>query len=135
MFIFYLTKFKWVITGVASSAAAIAAILAVLSYYETKGYNRAINELAESTAQELKAATDKAILKANKDMQEALNKQQAIFDSELVRAKEEALAETKYIEVIEYVDKVEIRDVCSTVDDSIIELLNKSISNSNGSGS
>ena len=127
MFIYYLIKLKWIFAGL----GAAASLLAITAYFENRGYNKAMVEMQSVTNELVQKETNKAVLKAGKEMQIALNKQQAIFDSELKRSVKETEVKIKYEEVIEYVDRVRIKDVCHTVDISVVQLLNTSVLNSN----
>jgi hypothetical protein len=131
MSIYYLIKFRWLISGICIVATTAVGGFTVASYFETKGYNKAILEFQASTNIQVKNATDKALTKASKEMQNALDKQQLIFDSELQRTNKEKEVKIRYQKVVEYVDKIKIDSTCSSLDTSIVQLLNSSISNSN----
>lgn len=133
MFIYYLIKFKWIIAGIAFAIAFVVGSFAVTSHFETKGYNKAVTEFQASANIQIKNATEKALIKASKEMQDALDKQQLIFDSELQRNNKEKEVKIKHKKVLENVDKIKIDSACSSLDISAIELLNSSISDSNGS--
>ena len=109
----------------------LSAGYAVVDHFETKGYNRAIVELQSIANAEIQKATEKAITKATQEMQESLDKQQLLHDNELERTKQEREVEVQIKEVIEYVDRIEIKTECSTVGDDIIRVLNKAITESN----
>jgi hypothetical protein len=131
MFIYYLVKFKWLIAGVSAVITVTAGIFVITNNFENKGYNKAVAEFQSAASTQIKKATDEAIIKANKEMQSALNKQHAIFASELKRAKEEKEVKIEYQKVVEYVDKIKIDSTCISLDSSVVGLLNSSISNSN----
>jgi hypothetical protein len=131
MFIYYLIKFKWLIAGIFVIAATVASGFGIANHFETKGYNKALVQFQASANIQVKNATEKAIIKAGKEMQYALDKQQMTFDSELQRVSKEKEVKIEYQKVVEYVDKIKINDNCSSLDTSVIELLNSSISNSN----
>lgn len=127
MWLSFLSSYSKIITVVATLLGAVAAFYAVTNHYETKGYQRAVAELREASNKAIKTATDKAIKEANEQIEKALDRQQKLHDSELQRVKEEREVQTEIREVIKYVDKVEIRNECSTVSDDIIRLLNNSV--------
>jgi len=127
MWLFYLTKFKWVIAAV----SLFAGVFTITNYFEQKGYNRAIVELQGKANEAVKEATDKAITKAQKDMQKALDAQQETFDNELERVANEKKVEIVVKEIYRNVDKIIIKDECNTVNDDVIRVLNDSINNSN----
>jgi uncharacterized membrane protein len=131
MFIYYLIKFKWLIAITCIFASVVIGSFAIADHFETKGYNKALTEFQSLTNIQVKNATDKALTKANKEMQDTLDKQQLIFDSELQRVKEEKKVKVKYQKVVEYVDKIKIDSTCTSLDSSVVKLLNSSISNSN----
>ena len=127
MIITYLKKFKWVITAVGVLASSIA----IFQYIDERGYNRAYVEIQAEANEKIQKATKEAVIKATKKMQVALNRQQVIHDAELNRVAGEKIVEVETEKVIEYVDKIQIKNECSTVSDDIIGLLNKSVNNSN----
>ena len=122
MFIYYLTKYKWVITLI----GLIASLTVVRSHYIGVGYDKAVSEFRGASNEAITKATQKAIIETTKKMQEINRKQQRIFDTEIDRTKNERIVETKYIEVMKYVDKIQIKNECNTIDSSIISLLNNS---------
>ena len=127
MIITYLKKFKWVITAV----GVLASSSAIFQYIDERGYNRAYVEIQAEANEKIQKATKEAVIKATKKMQVALNRQQVIHDAELNRVAGEKIVEVETEKVIEYVDKIQIKNECSTVSDDIIGLLNKSVNNSN----
>lgn len=130
MWLSYLIKFKWVFGVI----GAVASLYSITGYFETKGYNRAVVEIQGRVNVEIQKATEKALNKATKEMQVALNKQQVVHDAELKRIKNERIVEIEHKKVIEYVDRIEVKNECSTVNDSIVRVLNDSIRNSNATG-
>ena len=135
MWLSYLIKYKRIFIIIGAVLSGVAAWYTITNHYENKGYQRAMVELQSEANEKIAEATQEAIDEAQKKMQEALDKQAALHSAELVRAKEERVVETKIKEVIEYVDKVEIRNECRTVGDDIIRLLNNSISAANRASS
>ena len=131
MWLSYLIKYKSVIGVVAGVLGGIAAIYAITDHYETKGYNRARLEIQSEANTKIAQATEEAIAQAEKEMQEALDRQANLHAQELVRAREERVVETKIKEVIEYVDKIKIKNECRNVGTDIVSLLNDSISTAN----
>lgn len=129
MWLYYLVKFKWLIGGVSLAAS----LLAIASYYENKGYNRAVVELKSKTTEAIQKATNKAIAEAQRDMRKALKQQQRIFDAELERVKNERIVETEIKEIYRDVDRVVIKNECTSFSDDIMQLLNNSINTSNRS--
>jgi len=127
MWIYYLTKFRWVIGAIGLAAS----LFSIASYFEQRGYNKAIVELQLKTNKAVQEATKKAINKANEEMEKALNAQQDVFDRELERVKNERVVETKVKEIYRDVDKIIIKNECTTFDSSIMQLLNNSVNNSN----
>lgn len=109
----------------------MAAVYAITDHFEQKGYNRAVVELQTKANKEITKATNKAVKKAAKEMQKALDLQQAVFDAELIRAEQTQEVEIKTKKVIEYVDRIKIKNECVTTGDDVIRLLNDSINTSN----
>ena len=106
-------------------------LYAIVDHFEQKGYNRAKVEMQGVMNEKIKEATQKAISEAKKEMQLALNRQQSIHDNELARAADEREVKAKTEKVIEYVDKIVIKNQCISVNPSITELYNESIRFSN----
>ena len=127
MFLSYLTNFKWIITAI----GAIASVCSIVWYIDDNGYQRAMIELQGAANEKIKEATNKAVIEAAKDMQKALDRQQLLHDEELSRTAMEQKVKTEIKKVIEYVDRVEIKNECAVTGDDVIRLLNNSIDRSN----
>lgn len=112
---------------------SLSGLVALLNYVDSNGYNRAVQECTEANAKALKKATDDMTEKAYKEMQEALDKQAKVHENEIKFLENKTRTEVVTKEVIKYVDKIEIVDVCSTVNDDIMQLLNETIDKHNSS--
>lgn len=128
MFIFYLTKFKWVFILL----GGVAAWFTISSYYETKGYNRAVTEIQRESADKIAAATTEAIHAAEIEIALALARQRLLFDGELKRAENERVVSIEIKEVISEVEKIVYKDGdCRNIGDDSFRLLNESINHAN----
>lgn len=120
---------------IAGSAALFASMYAVTSHYESKGYNKAVIEFKSRSNEEIQKATKKAFSEAAKKMQEALNRQRNLHEMEIKRVSDERKVIVETEKVIEYVDKIQFKDNCSTASDDVTKLLNRSVTNSNSASS
>lgn len=127
MLLSYLIKFKWVIGVV----GAIASLVTIATYLDSNGYNRALVELQTKANEEIQKATNEAVKKANAKMQKALDKQQLVHADELARVKLEREIDVKFTKVIEYVDKIQIKNECLNVNHDVMGLLKQSVIDSN----
>lgn len=127
----YFNKYFKVIGAVATLVGIIAAWIGVKTHYEKVGYERAINEIQTKANQEIIKATQEAISAAQIEMQEALDKQQLIHDEELKRINSVEQVKVNTVEVIKYVDKIQVKRECTNIDPEFIRLLNESISSVN----
>ena len=127
-----LLKYKKIIGIVGGLISVVVSLYGVTTYFETKGYNRAMIEFQSKASIKINKATNEAILKARKETEKAMTTQQLIFDNELRIAKDSRIVETKIQEVIKHVDRVKIKNECATVSDDIVKLLNETINTING---
>lgn len=111
--------------------AALVSLTALYSWVDSQGYNRAVTELAQQSADKIAEATDKAIKDAEKEISEAQKRNRLLFDEELKRAKDERIVEVEIREVINEVEKIKYVNNCGRLNDDSIKLLNKSISRVN----
>lgn len=128
----YLTKYGKIIALVSALITTILGYQKLKSHWIETGKQIATNTIQERANKEIVKATQAAIDKAQAEVDRSLVKQQAIFDKELERVKEERIVEIQTKEVIKNVETVKIRNECSIVPDPIIRLLNKSIGTANG---
>ena len=135
MFLQFILRYKWVVGLVAALLTIIGYHYTAITVAENSGYDRAVRELNVATIKAVKEATDKVIKQSTIDMQEAIDRQQSIFDTELERTKNERVVEYVSNEVIKHVDRVVIKNECTDTDDSVIRLLNKSVSAHNSASS
>jgi flagellar basal body P-ring protein FlgI len=131
MFSLFFSKYGKMITLVVTILGGVGSILAVVKFYETKGYTRATTEIQAAANEEIAKATAKAIKDHKVKVTEALEDQRIRFEAKLEQAKLERIVNTEIKEVIRYVDKIKIDPNCVTVSDDILRVLNQTTSAAN----
>tara|TARA_R110002050_G_scaffold188064_6_gene322478 strand:+ start:532 stop:972 length:441 start_codon:yes stop_codon:yes gene_type:complete len=126
----FVNGYKWVFTIL----SALSALVAIGTYLDSNGYNRAIAKMSNASAKAVEQATAKQIEIAHKEMQDALNKQAKIHADELARRNQDVQTKIVTKEIIKHVDKIKIEPRCSIVSDDAIRLLNDSINNRSPDG-
>ncbi len=121
----FVDGYKWVFTIL----SALSALVAIGTYLDSNGYNRAIAKMSSASAKAVEEATAKQIKIAHKEMQDALNKQAQIHADELARRNQDVQTKIITKEIIKYVDKIKVEPECAIVSDDAIRLLNDSINN------
>lgn len=101
------------------------------NWVDSRAYNRAVVEIANSSADLLAKATKEALKDAEAKIAEAQKRNRAIFDEELRIAKENTVVESEIKEIITHVDKIIYVDNCGKLNDSSIRLLNETVSKIN----
>jgi len=129
MFSFFLNKY--IVSAIGSLLISVA-MYAATSYYETKGYNRAINEIRAATNEKLVKAAQEAFDKAEIKIKKAAISQRKLYENSLkqVVAKQKVKLVTEY--VIKEVNKiVYVKGECSDLGTKYVELRNKAINSAN----
>ncbi len=134
MFKLFFSKYGKIIGLVATLLGAVGSVIAIVKYYEAKGYNRATTEIQAAANEKIAEYTANAIVEHNEKVATALEAQRIRFEAKLVQAKNERIVETEIKEVIKYVDKIKINPVCAVVSDDIFRMLKQTASAANGSG-
>jgi hypothetical protein len=103
-------------------------VLAALYFWaDARGYTRAVNVFQVEYAEKLDTATRSAIHKAHRKIAEEVERNQFLHAAELRRAKNERIVDTKFTEVVTYVDKIKYVNNCGVLSADSIKLLNSSI--------
>jgi len=131
MFKLFFSKYSKIIGLVVTVLGGIGSVLAIVKYYEAKGYNRATTEIQAAANEAIAAATLKAIELHKEKVVKALEAQKIRFEAKIVQAQQERIVEIEIQEVIKYVETIKIDPVCAIVSDDIIKLLNDSTNSAN----